>query len=66
MNVLVNGERRAVSAARNVAEFVNELELIPATLLIEHNGIALHRDEWGARDLNEGDRIELVRVVAGG
>jgi len=34
--------------------------------LIEHNGLALHRHEWPERSLGEGDRIELIRVVAGG
>lgn len=66
MNVVVNGRRQSVNNAQNVSELVAELQLVPATLLIEHNGTALHRYEWDARALNEGDRIELVRVVAGG
>jgi thiamine biosynthesis protein ThiS len=33
---------------------------------VEHNGLALHRHEWPKRPLAEGDRIELIRVVAGG
>ena len=32
----------------------------------EHNGVALHRHEWPQRSLAEGDRVEFVRVVAGG
>jgi len=64
--VLLNGESRSVSGSCNVAELVSELQLVPATLLIEHNGTALHRAEWNARVLRDGDRIELVRVVAGG
>jgi thiamine biosynthesis protein ThiS len=35
-------------------------------LLIEHNGLALHREEWNSRALREGDKIEFIRVVAGG
>jgi len=34
--------------------------------LIEHNGVALRRREWMKRTLNEGDRIEILRVAAGG
>lgn len=66
MTVVLNGESRLVSSARDVAGLVNELQLLPATLLIEHNGTALHRSEWGSSKLNEGDRVELIRVVAGG
>ncbi len=66
MNVLLNGELHQLAAARNVFELVSELQLTPATLLIEHNGTALHRGEWMTRSLCDGDRIELVRIVAGG
>jgi thiamine biosynthesis protein ThiS len=38
----------------------------PNTVLIEHNQLALHQREWAERKLSEGDRIEFVRVVAGG
>jgi thiamine biosynthesis protein ThiS len=34
--------------------------------LIEHNATALHQREWTERKLSEGDRVEFVRVVAGG
>ncbi len=66
MNVVVNGKCHLVDKAENVSELVTELQLVPATLLIEHNGTALHRREWTARAISEGDKIELVRVVAGG
>jgi thiamine biosynthesis protein ThiS len=66
INVIVNGEQRFLSQALNVADLVRELQLVPATLLIEHNGKALHRTEWNLRALANGDRIELVRVAAGG
>jgi len=66
MEVTVNGEARMLHRSRTVADFVNELELPAPTLLIEHNGTALHRSEWPATPLAEGDRIELLRVVAGG
>jgi len=49
-----------------VAELVERFELIPQAVLIEHNGLALHRHEWPNRSLAEGDQIEFVRVVAGG
>ena len=65
MTLLVNGETRAISSG-DVAELVVELGLPPAAALVEHNGTALHRHEWPARILKEGDRIEVVRIVAGG
>ena len=52
--------------ATTVAELVERYELAPQTVLIEHNGLALHRHEWPQRSLTEGDQVEFVRVVAGG
>ena len=66
MTITINGEARQIARARNVAELIDELELPAPAILVEHNGLALRREEWPARLLAEGDRIELVRIVAGG
>lgn len=66
MKIILNGEARSVGGPTNISALVRELNLIPATLLIEHNGLALHREEWNSRALRDGDRVEFIRVVAGG
>jgi thiamine biosynthesis protein ThiS len=66
MTITLNGEPRSVTEATTIAALVRELNLLPATLLIEHNGLALHREEWNSRALHDGDKIEFIRVVAGG
>lgn len=66
MTISLNGDPVDARGAKTVRELVERFELPPQTVLIEHNGIALHRYEWPERALNEGDRIELLRVVAGG
>ncbi len=66
MKLSINGEPRTIERAANVAELVEELALPAPATLVEHNGLALRRDEWPARKLGEGDRIDLVRIVAGG
>ncbi len=66
MKILLNGESRSVGEPTTISALVRELNLIPATLLIEHNGLALHREEWNSRALRDGDKIEFIRVVAGG
>ena len=66
MNISLNGESTDARGAQNVAELVDRYELPPKTVLIEHNGVALHRREWPERKLADGDRIEVLRVVAGG
>jgi sulfur carrier protein len=62
----INGEPAEMNDVTNVAELAAHYGLQPNTVLIEHNAIALHQREWVERLLAEGDRIEFVRVVAGG
>jgi len=66
MNILINGETRQFEESKTITALVAELSLEPKMVLIEHNGIALHRSEWGACILSEGDRIEILQVAAGG
>ncbi|MEI6561886.1 MAG: sulfur carrier protein ThiS [Verrucomicrobiota bacterium] len=66
MNLIINGEQRAVSGLQTLPELLEALALPADALLIEHNGLALLRDEWTARPLAEGDRIEFLRITAGG
>jgi sulfur carrier protein len=40
--------------------------LRPGSVVVEHNGTALLRSELDAAQLADGDRLELVRAVAGG
>ena len=66
MKISLNGETVETREARTIAELVESYQLPPQSILVEHNGLALHRREWSERLLTEGDRIEFVRVVAGG
>ena len=66
MTISLNGERADTRGAKTIKELIERYELSPQTILIEHNGLALHRHEWPQRELGEGDRIEFIRVVAGG
>jgi thiamine biosynthesis protein ThiS len=66
MTISLNGEKTDTRGAGTIAELIDHYGLPPQTLLIEHNGLALHRHQWPERSLAEGDRIELIRVVAGG
>ena len=66
MKIAVNGESVDAGEAKTIAELINRFQLPPESILVEHNGVALYRREWVGRSLNEGDRIEVIRVVAGG
>ena len=66
MTISLNGETVDAREAKTIAELIDRYQLPPQSVLVEHNGLAVHRHEWSKRPLAEGDRVELVRVVAGG
>ena len=66
MTVSLNGEKADARGAQTIAELVERYQFPPQSILIEHNSVALHPREWPERKLAEGDRIEFIRVVAGG
>jgi thiamine biosynthesis protein ThiS len=66
MTISLNGEQTETRGATTIDELVSRFDLPPRAILIEHNGLAIHRHEWPNKSLSEGDRIEFIRVVAGG
>ena len=66
MNLIINGETREISGAGTIPELLEALGLPAPSLLIEHNGLALHRSEWVGRELADGDCLEFLRITAGG
>jgi sulfur carrier protein len=66
MTISLNGETVDAREATTIAELIDRYQLPPQSILVEHNGLAVHQHEWAERSLAEGDRVELIRVVAGG
>ena len=66
MHVRLNGETKRLERSSTIQEMVAELDLPAPLILVEHNGIALRRSEWADARLADGDRIEILRVSAGG
>ena len=63
--ITVNGQSRDTSAA-DIAALVAELGFANGMVLVEHNGTALRPAEWNGRALHDEDRIDLLRLAAGG
>jgi thiamine biosynthesis protein ThiS len=63
--IILNGDPRK-TAAVSVVELLQELELPLSIVLVEQNGLALHRHELEKAPLAEGDKIEILKVAAGG
>ncbi len=47
-------------------EFLQQLDLPPRSVVVELNGEALTPSSFTEQQLQAGDRLEIVRIVAGG
>jgi|UniRef100_A0A7C5EKU2 sulfur carrier protein len=65
MKLTINGELREVSA-RTVLALLEDLGLPPGRTVVERNTVIVPRDAYGDTSLEEGDVLELVRLVGGG
>jgi sulfur carrier protein len=66
VTVVVNGEPRAVLPGHPLPDLLTDLGLRVGTVVVEYNGEALTATESRSVRLRAGDRLELVRAVAGG
>jgi sulfur carrier protein len=66
VRVVANGKDVTLPEGATVATLVEVLGLTGRLLLVERNGEPVERDAVPMTALAEGDRLELVRAVAGG
>jgi thiamine biosynthesis protein ThiS len=66
VEIRLNGKRRDVEPGESVAALIRRLDLDPRWVIAELNGRPVSRDRFEAETLAAGDRLELVRAVAGG
>lgn len=66
MNVVVNGRPSELAQGTTLPALIEQLGLRIGSVVVEHNGTALLRSELTGVTLADGDRVELVRAVAGG
>ena len=66
IDVLVNGEPRAVTPGQTLLELLATLGLDPRTVVVEHNRRIVRRPALGDVTVAAGDAIELVHFVGGG
>ena len=64
--VIANGEKVAAQLPATVKEFLVAHGLLPRSVVVEHNGEAVAPSEFARRRVAAGDRLEIVKIVAGG
>lgn len=64
--VIANGQNVAAQLPCSIEAFLLSQQLLPRSVVVEHNGEAVAPSEFPTRQLGNGDRLEIVRIVAGG
>jgi sulfur carrier protein len=64
--VTANGKPIEAELPCSIEEFLVAQKLLPRCVVVEHNGAAVAPSEFPRRRLNAGDRLEIVKIVAGG
>jgi sulfur carrier protein len=64
--VIANGKQIEATLPCTVEEFLVAQGLLPRSVVVEHNGEAVAPSEFSERRLKAGDRLEIVKIVAGG
>jgi sulfur carrier protein len=66
IEVMINGDPRQVEPEQTLAQYLVTLRLEPRAVVVERNGEIVARERLGETPLLEGDRLEIVQMMAGG
>ena len=64
--IIANGRPIAAQLPCSIEEFLLAQNLLPRSVVVEHNGNAVAPSEFFQRRLSAGDKLEIVKIVAGG
>ena len=64
--VVANGQSVQAALPCSLEQFLLAQKLLPKSVVVELNGEAVAPSEFSHRLLHQGDRMEIVKIVAGG
>lgn len=64
--IIANGKPITAQFPCSIEEFLIAQKLLPRSVVVEHNGQAVAPSEFSQCQLNAGDKLEIVKIVAGG
>jgi sulfur carrier protein len=65
-SIIANAQEVPARLPCSLEEFLLAQNLPPRSVVVEHNGEAVAPSEFSCRQLRAGDRLEIVKIVAGG
>lgn len=65
-NIIANGKPIPARCPCSLEAFLVAQNLLPRSVVVEHNGEAVAPSEFSRRQVRAGDCLEIVKIVAGG
>ena len=62
----VNGKQIELDGPTLLTDYLDMLGVTPRGVAVEHNGMIIERDAYPTTTLQDGDVVEIVRMVGGG
>jgi len=66
VKIMLNGKGREVAGDTTVLGLLNELDIKPQGIAVELNLEIVSKSKFAETVLKDGDKVEIVRMVAGG
>jgi sulfur carrier protein len=66
VRILINGRARDVREGATIAELLEEIGTPPIGIAVAHNEAVVRRAAFDDARLETGDRVEIIKAVAGG
>lgn len=66
MRLTLNGEERELPEGLSAAQLLERLGLRREVVVVERNEEIIHRQDLDRVQLEEGDTVEIIQMIAGG
>jgi sulfur carrier protein len=66
ISLQINGKRVELERPTQLLVYLDQLGVNPRAVAVEHNGTIIERAAYGGLTLDQGDSVEIVRMVGGG
>jgi sulfur carrier protein len=66
ISLQINGKRVQLEQSTPLLVYLAQLGVNPRAVAVEHNGTIIERSTYETVSLQDGDTVEIVRMVGGG
>ncbi len=66
IQMVVNGEVVSLEEKMTLEAFVEKRGINPLSIVMEHNGVVVKKEQWGSIECCANDTLEILAFMGGG